>query len=309
MPDYGHALQFGFFLDPAVGDPLRTLEIATIIDDLGYDLIGIQDHPYQPKHFDAMTLASFILAQTRAVRVFPDVANLPLRSPTMLAKQAATIDQLSGGRFELGLGAGAFWDAVRGMGGPVRQPREALGALREAIGILRSWSTDRSLRIEGDYYTAMGAKPGPVPAHDMQIWLGVVGPRALQLTGELADGWVPSMSYVPPSQATRSNAMIDDAACAAGRAPADIRRIYNMGGDVAPLVESGASDDDVQIIGPRDHWVSVLTHLAVDVGFSSFILWGVPTAPRLRMFIDEIAPAVREQVDVTRRERGVTPAK
>ncbi|MCC6944668.1 MAG: LLM class flavin-dependent oxidoreductase [Thermomicrobiales bacterium] len=307
MPDYGHDIQFGFFLDPASGDPQRTLEIAGIIDELGYDLIGIQDHPYQAKHFDALTLSAFILAQTTRVRVFPDVVNLPLRPPAMLAKQVATLDQLSNGRFELGLGAGAFWDAIKGMGGPVRQPKEALGALRESIELIRAWNTGRSLRISGEHYMAMGARPGPTPAHDMQIWLGVVGPRALQLTGEMGDGWVPSMAYVSPAQAIKSNAIIDQAALAAGRDPAAIRRIYNVGGDVAPLVESGSSDDDSQIVGPRDHWIDVLTHLAVDVGFSSFILWGVPTAPRLRMFIEEIAPAVRERVAAIRSERGFTP--
>ena len=119
MPDYGHDLQFGFFLDPATGNPERTVEIAHILEDLGYDLIGIQDHPYEQKHFDAMALIGYLLGHTDRIRIFPDVANLPLRAPTMLAKEAATLDQLSGGRFELGLGAGAFWDAIRAMGGPV----------------------------------------------------------------------------------------------------------------------------------------------------------------------------------------------
>lgn len=304
MPDYGHDLQFGFFLDPAIGNPSRTVEIARILDDLGYDLIGIQDHPYQQKHFDAMALIGYILGQTERIHLFPDVANLPLRPPTMLAKQAATLDQLSGGRFELGLGAGAFWDAIEAMGGPVREPKEALAALREATTIIRAaWSGD-TLRPDGDIYHAVGARPGPLPAHDIGLWLGVIGPRALRLTGELADGWVPSMAYVPPAQATKSNAIIDEAARAAGRDPAAIRRIYNIGGDVAPSIESGSSDDDQQIVGPRDHWVNVLTHLAVDHGFSTFVLWGVPTAPRLRMFIEEIAPVVRERVAEVRASRG-----
>ena len=135
----------------------------------------------------------------------------------------------------------------------------------------------------------------------MQIWLGVVGPRALRLTGELGDGWLPSMSYVPPAKAIKSNAIIDDAARAAGRNPAAIRRLYNIGGDVAPVVEAGLSDQDTQIVGPIVHWIDVLTRLAVEQGFSTFILWGVPTAPRLRMFIEEIAPAVRERVAEIRR--------
>ena len=309
MADYGHDVQFGFFLDPATGNPERTVEIARIIDELGYDLIGVQDHPYQQKHFDAMALMAYILGQTARIRVFPDVANLPLRPPLMLANQAATLDQLSGGRFELGLGAGAFWDAIRAMGGPVREPREALAALREAITLVRAFWSGQTLRHDGEFYQALGARPGPAPAHDIGIWLGVIGPRALRLTGELGDGWVPSMAYVPPSQAAKSNAIIDAAARAAGRDPAAIRRIYNIGGDVAPVVEAGLSADDQQIVGPRDHWVKTLTHLALDLGFSTFVLWGVPTAPRLRMFIEEIAPAVKEQVAEVRKERGITVSR
>ena len=169
MADYGHDLQFGFFLDPSTGNPARTLEIARILDDLGYDLIGVQDHPYQQKHFDAMALMAYILGQTERVRVFPDVANLPLRPPLMLAKEAATLDQLSGGRFELGLGAGAFWDAIRAMGGPVRAPREAMAALREAIGLIRAfWSgqiaAPRRRVLPGDGCAA-GSDPRPRHRH------------------------------------------------------------------------------------------------------------------------------------------------
>jgi hypothetical protein len=73
------------------------------------------------------------------------------------------------------------------------------------------------------------------------------------------------------------------------------------------VVEAGSSDEDQQIVGPRDHWVEVLTHLAVDLGFSTFILWGVPAAPRLRMFIEEIVPAVKERVAEVRANRQFTP--
>ena len=304
MPDYGHDLQFGFFLDPGVGDPQRTLEVAHILDELGFDVIGIQDHPYQARHYDAFALMAMILGGARRIRVFPDVANLPLRPPVMLAKTAASLDALSGGRFELGLGAGAFWDGIRAMGGPVLAPGEALAALRESIQLIRAFWTGGTLRHDGEHYQAVGARPGPLPAHEIGIWLGVLGPRALRLTGEVADGWVPSMSYVPPAQVARSNVIIDDAARAAGRAPAAIRRIYNVGGDVAPVIESGDGPEDTQIVGPRDHWVRVLTRLAIDHGISTFVLWGVPTAPRLRMFIEEIAPAVREAVAAERAAKG-----
>ena len=304
MPDYGHDLQFGFFLDPTATDPPRTVEIARVLDRLGYDLIGIQDHPYQARHFDALALIGYLLGQTERVRIFPDVANLPLRPPAMLAKQAATLDLLSGGRFELGLGTGAFWEAIGAMGGPVRTPGEAVASLREAIEIVRAFWAGGSLRHAGEHYRVVGARPGPPPAHDIGIWLGVTGPRALRLTGELADGWVPSMSYVPPAKAAEGNARIDAAAREAGRDPAAIRRIYNIGGDVAPVEEAGSDPEDGQIVGPREHWATVLTRLATEQGFSTFVLWGVPTAPRLRMFIEEIAPVVRERVAAVRAARG-----
>ncbi|GIW04704.1 MAG: hypothetical protein KatS3mg059_1324 [Thermomicrobiales bacterium] len=303
VPDYGHDLQFGFFLDPAAGDPGHTIEVAHLLDGLGYDLIGIQDHPYQPRHFDALALIAFILGQTRRVRVFPDVANLPLRLPTMLAKQAATLDQLSGGRFELGLGAGAFWDGIRAMGGPVRSPAQALAALREAVMVIRDFWSGQTLRHRGEVYQAVGARPGPAPAHDIQIWLGVVGPRALRLAGEVADGWIPSMAYVPPSRAARSNAMLDAAARAAGRDPGAIRRLYNIAGTFTPDIVAGTSDDDREIIGPPDHWVTVLTRLAVEHGFSTFVLWGEPEPGRLRTFVNEVAPAVKERVAAIRASR------
>ena len=304
MPDYGHALAFGFFLDPTAGDAAGTLATARRLDALGFDLIGVQDHPYQPQHYDALTLIGAMLAQTERVRVFPDVANLPLRPPLMLARQAATLDQLGGGRFELGLGAGAFWDGIRAMGGPARTPREALAALREAIPLLREAFSGRSLRHDGEFYQARGARPGPRPAHDIAIWLGVVGPRALRLTGELADGWVPSMSYVPPARARDANAIIDAAARAAGREPTAIRRIYNIGGEFSATATAGAADDDPEIVGPPAHWIDVLTRLATEQGFSTFVLWGAPTEPRLRRFIEEIVPAVKERVAAHRASPG-----
>lgn len=304
MPDYGLDLEFGFFLDPTNADPARTSQIAQMLDDLGYDLIGIQDHPYNAGHFDTMALIGFILGQTRRIRIFPDVANLPLRPPAILAKQAATLDQLSGGRFELGLGAGAFWSGIRAMGGPAREPKAALAALREALVVIRAYWSGRALRHAGEIYQVVGARPGPLPAHDLGIWLGVTGPRALRLTGELADGWVPSMSYVPPSQAVKANTIIDRAAQGAGRDPAAIRRIYNVGGEIAPAIEAGENEDDRQIIGPPEHWVNMLTRLAVEQGFATFVLWGEPAAPRLRLFIEEIGPAVKERVASIRAGRA-----
>src|SRR4030095_16383502 len=191
MPDYGRELKFGYFLIPNAADPL--IAPAQEVERLGLDYIAVQDHPYQRRFVDTWTLLSVIAGATSRVGLFPDVVNLALRPPAVLAKSAASPDVLSGGRAELGLGAGGFPDAVEAYGGPRRSPGEALAALAEAIEVIRKvWSGERNLRFAGEYYRLGGAHSGPVPAHPIGIWLGVHGPRAVQLTGRVADGWVPS---------------------------------------------------------------------------------------------------------------------
>ena len=130
MSSVGSPLTFGYFLIPNAADPL--LETAREVERLGLDYVGVQDHPYQRRFVDTFTLMSAILASTTRLRVFPDVANLPLRPPAVLAKTAASLDVLSGGRFELGLGAGSFWDAIEGYGGTRRSPGESLDQLAKA---------------------------------------------------------------------------------------------------------------------------------------------------------------------------------
>jgi alkanesulfonate monooxygenase SsuD/methylene tetrahydromethanopterin reductase-like flavin-dependent oxidoreductase (luciferase family) len=302
MPDYGHDIEFGYFLIPDASDSEGVLETARLTDRLGYDLLAVQDHPYQRRHLDALSLLGVILGQTERVRVIQDVGNLPLRPPAVFAKAAASLDLLSSGRFEAGLGAGGFLQPAEAMGAPALTPGESLEALEEAVEILRaSWNGERSLRLEGRHYSLQGMHPGPPPAHRIGIWLGAAKPRALALTGRLADGWAaPLMNYVPPAAAAESQVLIDDAARDAGRDPREIRRLYNVPGDFTETAPAPASDNDEAIVGPPDHWAEVLTHLALDHGFSTFALIAPPDPGALRTFIEEVAPRVRERVAAAR---------
>jgi alkanesulfonate monooxygenase SsuD/methylene tetrahydromethanopterin reductase-like flavin-dependent oxidoreductase (luciferase family) len=192
--DYGHDLHFGVFLPPLAEHADLVVTAALEADLLGLDSVSVQDHPYQPAYLDAWTLLTHIVARTERISVFPNVANLPLRPPAVLARSVASLDILSGGRVELGLGAGAFWDAIAALGGPRRTPRQAVDALEEAIGVLCAlWIPGRTPRLDGEHYRLVGAKPGPFPVHDVSIWLGAYKPRMLSLTGRLADGWLPSL--------------------------------------------------------------------------------------------------------------------
>src|SRR5262245_40332126 len=201
MADYGHDLLFGSFITPAAAEPDQVVELAQVSEYAGLDLVTVQDHPYLAQFLDAWTLLSYLAAATTRIRLAPNVANLPLRQPAVLARAAATLDLLSDGRVELGLGAGAFWDAIEANGGPRLSPRESVDALEEAIPIIRGlWAETGSVRVDGVHYRARGAKAGPAPLHPIGIWLGAYGLRMLRLTGRLADGWLPSAAYLPVEQ-------------------------------------------------------------------------------------------------------------
>jgi alkanesulfonate monooxygenase SsuD/methylene tetrahydromethanopterin reductase-like flavin-dependent oxidoreductase (luciferase family) len=281
--------ELGAFLVPDADGLESLLAQAEAAEEGGLDLIGIQDHPYQRRYLDTFSLLAFLAARTTRVRLFPDVANLPLRHPAMLAKTAASLDVLSRGRFELGLGAGAFWDGIAAMGGPRRAPGEAVEALEEAIAILRAcWSGERSVSYAGSHYVVKGFHPGPPPAHDIGIWLGAYGPRMQRITGRLADGWVPSVPRFPVEELAAARARIDAAAERAGRDPASIRRIANVNGVIADGPVTG------YLHGPPSHWVEELGRLREDYGFDAFVLWSEgDMIEQIGRFAGEVCPQLR----------------
>jgi alkanesulfonate monooxygenase SsuD/methylene tetrahydromethanopterin reductase-like flavin-dependent oxidoreductase (luciferase family) len=234
--------KLGVFVVPEASDPQLTIDQIVAADRAGLDLVGVQDHPYQRRFFDTWTLLSYVAGRTERITLMPDVINLPLRQPAVLAKAAASLDVLSGGRVELGLGAGAFWEGVEAMGGPRRTPGESVDALEEAMRIMRSFlDMDASVRIDGEHYRAAGARPGPAPLHRIGLWVGAYQPRMLRLTGRLGDGWLPSVggSYLAEEDVPPRQAAIDEAARRAGRDPGDIARAANVGlGDSAEWLDA-----------------------------------------------------------------------
>jgi alkanesulfonate monooxygenase SsuD/methylene tetrahydromethanopterin reductase-like flavin-dependent oxidoreductase (luciferase family) len=295
MADYGRELEFGASVEPLADPPDWAARVAVAADRAGLELFGIQDHPYQRRFLDTWTLISTLVPVTERIHFFPDVANLPLRPPAMLAKAAASLDVLSGGRVEMGLGAGSFWDAIVAMGGPRRSAGEAVRSVEEAIQAMRLvWSEQRSVRFDGEIYTLKGMKPGPHPVHEIGIWVGAGGPRMLRLIGRLADGWVPSMSWAPPDRLPEMHERIDEAASKAGREQREIRRVYNVSGRIGQR-------GDGPLDGPVSLWVEELTRFSIELGMDTFIYW--PSEDRERqveLFASEVAPAVREVVAAER---------
>ncbi|MDX6348893.1 MAG: hypothetical protein QOF84_3683 [Streptomyces sp.] len=295
MGDYGHDLEFGVFIEPAAQSADQVVALAALAEDVGYDLVSFTDHPYSPRSLDAWTLMSFVAARTGRVRLSANVLSLPLRPPAVLAQAAASLDILSHGRAELGIGAGIAGDAIEAMGGRRLDPGDSVEALEEGIHVIRElWDAGEQggVRFEGKHYRLAGAFRGPAPVHDISIWVGAFKPRMLRLVGRLADGWWPTTAALKPGDLAAGNAVIDAAAAGAGREPHAIRRLLNLGAVDAPARETAAK----------------LAKLALEDGVGTFIV--TVNDPRLMEdFASEVAPRVREAVEEARlRGPGAPPA-
>ncbi|MEU8007082.1 LLM class flavin-dependent oxidoreductase [Catellatospora sp. NPDC049111] len=283
--------KFGVSVTPTAGNLSGMTGLAQDADEAGLDYIAMQDHPYQPGHLDTMTALTHLASITTRVRLITGVADMALRPVPMLAKAAASLDVLSAGRFELGVGSGGFPDAVAAMGGNAVRGAAAVNFTSEALKLLRAaLDATRPITLDGQHHQIEGYQPGPVPAHRMPVWLGAQGPRMLSLLGELADGWIcPLNIYVPPSEVLAKHQLIDEAAERAERQPKQVRRLYNVIGMIdGPRRGNG-------LFGSAETWAHTLAQWAHDLRFDTFVFWPVAAErDQLQRFAHDVVPRVRE---------------
>ncbi len=299
MPDFGHHLEFASFPEPKSTPPTYALDLAMQSERWGYDLVAIQDHPYQGGYLDTITLMSWVAAKTDRIRVVSNVLNMALRSPVIVAKTAATLDLLSDGRFELGLGAGFFWDAIESVGGRRLKPAQATTALEDAIDIIRgAWTADdpTPLDYRGATHSVAGMQRGPSPSHPLPIWIGALKPRMLGLVGRKADGWTASLGQNQSrSEWQAASRLIDEAATEVGRAPAEIRRMAAIVGAF------GSSSSFLE--GSPSLWVDQLLPSVIEDGVGTFLL-ATDDRSTVERFAAEVIPGLRLAVDHERRRTG-----
>jgi alkanesulfonate monooxygenase SsuD/methylene tetrahydromethanopterin reductase-like flavin-dependent oxidoreductase (luciferase family) len=290
-------LQFGVFLDPRAADVGRLRGYVQEAEAAGFDYVSVQDHPYVPDFLDTFALIGTLIGETSRLRFMPNVANLPLRPAPMLAKTSATLDLLSGGRFELGLGAGRAWDQIAGLGGPRRTPGEAVAAVSEAIDVLHAmWLPGRRASLPGQHYP-LAALTGPAPAHRIGIWLGSIGPKMLDLAGGKADGWIAPLATSYEAKPAAQD-RIDAAARAAGRDPASIRRVIQLVGTVTGTPHttsrprSGPGGQPIRT--SPDIWAKIIAEFVTEERFDMVnLLPEEATSDQLRLFATEVIPLAR----------------
>ena len=291
---------FGLSIVPNNAEKAFTL--ARTADELGLDIIGVQDHPYNGTFFDTWTLISSLAASTKKIRYFSDVSDLPMRPPAMLAKTTATLDIITKGRVELGIGAGAFWDAIHTYGGPRRNPGEAVAALEEAMQVIHLiWNFGgprRRVSFPGKYYQLENAQAGPSPYHNIGIWLGATRPRMMELIGRSGDGWViPLSSYMSRDEIRAAQQLINAAARKSNRSLDSIARVSNI---IGVIDEQGglnkSSGEKTPFVGSTSQWVDWMVSSYKDLGVDTFVFWPAAEGQeesQLRLFAERIVPKVR----------------
>ncbi|MDG4796107.1 LLM class flavin-dependent oxidoreductase [Micromonospora sp. WMMD1082] len=299
MNDHGHPITFGVSLDPSAENLAATRHVARTAVDGGYHLLAVQDHPYQPGYLDTWTMISHLAAETDRISFLTDVADLQLRPPTMLAKAAASLSVMTRGRVVLGVGGGASTDAIAAMGGTRRTGPQMVAYTEESLMVMRRALAGEPVRHVSDQHAIEGYAAGPLSPAPVPLWVGAQKRRMLGVVGRHADGWISPLNiYVPPVEVPSRQAIIDEAARAAGRDPARVRRIYNVIGAVGPY-RGGTG-----LVGDVNLWVNTLTEWAVELGFDTFVFWPVSSAAaQVELFANEVVPAVRERVRAVRGRR------
>ncbi|MCS6803082.1 MAG: LLM class flavin-dependent oxidoreductase [Chloroflexota bacterium] len=285
-------LRFGVNLSTSAtagADPARD---AVLAEQLGFDLIACSDHLHTAyPNFETWTFLTWVAAQTRRVMILSNVLGLPYRPPAVIAKMAESLHRLSGGRMILGLGAGAVDAEFAAFGLPVRSPGEKVAALEEALDIIQALWREPNVRFAGRHYAVDGATITPRPTSAIPIWLGTYGPKAVRLAAERADGWVPSMPYLPLAKAVERRAQLREAAAAAGRDPDALTCAYNITVGVGRFTPRGET-----IAGEPPEVAARLAEV-VRAGFTFPIFWIVgDQRTGMERLAGEVLPRVRELV-------------
>ncbi|MGH8961889.1 MAG: LLM class flavin-dependent oxidoreductase [Jatrophihabitantaceae bacterium] len=277
------ALQVGLDLPTSAATGADPVADARAAEALGYDFVSASDHPSGDNPtFETWTLLAWVAASTSRIQVASRVLGVPYRPPPMVAKMAETLDRLSDGRLILGLGGGYSDDEFRAFGLKVPTPREKVDGLEEAIDIIRGLWSEPSFTYPGTQFQTQDAALEPKPDRHIPIWLGTFGPRALTLTGRLADGWIPSLGGAPPEQVPAMRGRILRGAHDAGRDPADLTCAYN----VQVRIEAQSHAPSSIVSGSAEAVTERLLSFR-DLGFTAVNL--TPVGPDRREQVEQLA--------------------
>jgi F420-dependent oxidoreductase-like protein len=221
------SLRFGICVDQNLGWE-KNVERWRRFEELGFDSVWDCDHWVQPSrpsgpYFEAWTLLAALAAKTQRIRIGVLVSSNTFRHPAWLAKMAATVDHVSGGRLELGLGAGWYEPEHRMLGIEFPKPKELVDRFEEAVRVVDLLLRQDVTSFEGSHYRLRDAtfRPRPVQQPRPPLTIGAHGTRMLGIAARWADGW---NSFGTPAEIRSRNAILDEHCVRIGRDPGTIVR-------------------------------------------------------------------------------------
>jgi probable F420-dependent oxidoreductase len=289
---------FGLNVPTSTEPGTDPIAFALRAEALGFDFLSANDHLHGPSpRYEAWTLLSWIAARTSCIRLATRVLGVPYRNPAVLAKMAESFDRLSDGRLILGIGAGSGDQEFRAFGLGEVPLRDRMTGLDEAMRICRALWTRPTYTFAGTLHRTEDAQIEPKAGHAIPIWLGTHGKRGLDLTGWLADGWIPSLGYAPPEQIPSMLERIRGAARDAGRDPREITKIYNI------EVSAGREGVDADVIAGEPGAIAERLAELLALGFDGFnlVLEGPDLNEQAELVAREVIPAVGSGLTQSRR--------
>ena len=308
-----------------------TIAVARRAEELGFDSVWVSDHFFldlsryggsrtRHRSLEAITTLSATAMDTERIRLGTLVLCEAFRHPPVLAKMAATLDIVSNGRLDLGIGAGWYEDEYRAFGFRFPPTGERLARLREAVDVVGGMLSNERFSYHGTFYRVEDAPndPPPVQRPRPPVWVGGKGgPKVMRIVAEAADGWNTVWRWTPDAYAERL-AELDRACERAGRDPATVRKsvgLYTVVGSDdkdlarnwdrivshAPIDASGLKRDDFvrdALVGTADQAVARIMefdalgveHMVCSFGLVPFCM----TDPdQMELFAREVLPAVR----------------
>ncbi len=229
------------FPDRDHADVDATARWAETAETLGFDSVWMSDHffldlqkyggsSHRFGSLEPLVTLAVVAARTRRIRLGSLVLVAAFRHPAMLAKAAATLDLASGGRLDLGLGAGWYEAEFRAMGFPFERTQDRIAHLREYVQVVRGMLSGDEFSFEGSAFRVERApnRPYAVQRPHPPIWIGSKGgPRMLRLVAGVADGWNTAWRCTPAAYRERVDAL-ERACTQAGRDPSTVRRSVGL---------------------------------------------------------------------------------
>ena len=287
------SLLFGLNVPTSAAPGTDPAAAARRAEDLGFDFVSMNDHLHggTPSN-ETWTMLTWMAAATSRLRVASRVLAVPYRNPAVVAKMAETLHRLSGGRLILGMGGGYSDEEFAAFGLGVPSPRDKVDGMEEAVRIAKGLWSEPAFTFAGRLYRTEMAElePKPKPHAPIPVWLGTYGSRALKATGRVADGWIPTFELAPPERVPEMRERILEGAREAGRAPEEIRFVYNV--DVR--LDDRPETPPFVVAGPVGEVTERLQGF-LDLGFTGMNL--VPAGPgedeQAERLAREVLPALR----------------